>query len=532
MMGGRNLTVLDFDGVVMRGAVVRVDRDGTVEVRRRADSRAATAEDALAEVVAALDRPPLACVVRTSDAVAGLVRLPIPAGRGRAPDEMAQLLRWELEPLFAQQVAARTLGSILEERGHMDRAQVERVLARMRERRESSGEAKPVRFGAVARELHYVTEAQVAEALAIQERMTPAEDLPVCGWTAQGAAPDGNGESDWLAAGMAAGRRQWWADELRRHGLRLRAVYPRLPAALAALPAGASADVLEVEPHAVAHGVVRDGALASLQILPVSDGETPAQVCRELLDHEARETLVTGSLAGPALVEDLGGRTTLLDPSVRGEAEPGLAGVARHAARSGGPGVAVPARDPSPPLRRRPVAWWCGTVLVLGLIALGADRILEASVRKAAEELAAAKTPWETVDREIRELESARGEAEAILKEIETLEAERDRLSRCRAELEAGIGARRGVLPKLLEVLAEAVTADVFVDRVVEEQPGRIRVEGSALSERAVQVFSGAVAARVAAMRLRIAEPAIRAAPEGPYAFGFLLEPVSEERAS
>jgi len=541
----RRLTAIDFDGVVMRGAVVRVLREGTVDFLRCAESTVASPEDALAEVVAALDGVPANCVVRTTEAVAGLVHLPIPAAGRRAPDEMAQLLRWELEPLFAQQVAAHTLGSILKARGHMDRTQVERVVALLAERRAASRDTAPVRFEVIARELGHVTEAQITEAVAIQERMTPTEDSPVCGWVAQGVAAvggtaaDGGAGSAWFVAGMSAGRRRWWSEQLRRHGLKLRAVYPRLGVASAGLPRGASAELLEVEPHAVAHTVVRDGVLVTLQIVPVSDAEPAAQICNELLADSGSEILVTGSVASPEFVAALGEQAKLLDSHSRGAAVHRLSGlgtVCRHATGHGGPAVAVPARDPAPPLRRRPAAWWCGGLVALALAFVVADTLLAASVRGAEQEFAAAKEPWESVDREIRDVGRDRSDAETILNEIETLRAERALLTRRRGELEKGIAARRGFLLAVLDSLAAAITEDILIERVAEEQHGRILVRGSALSERSVQVFTQRLAANTVSLRLRIIDTAIRAANAasgvGAYAFSFSLEPAPMEGSS
>lgn len=533
----RDLLVLDFDGIVLLGAVVRVDRRGTVEIRRRARSAAATPEASLEEVLGSLGRTPAACAVRSAEVVAGIVRLPIASARGRSTDEIAQMLRWEIEPLHARQAVVPPLGAILAARGHLDPAQVERVLARVQERR-AAGErdAGALRFGAVARELGLVTDAQLAEALAIQERLGTTEEEHVCGWAPPSGPPEPGG-TPWLAAGMPAARRRFWTEELSKKGLRLLALYPRLPGAIAALDRHASATVLEAEPHAVSRSVVRDGALVSLEIVPTSELEPPADACRELLDG-AQGALLCGSLADPALVASLGGKAGIFAPPVRGDvggspaAFAGLAGTARHAAGRGGPLAAVPARDPAPPLLRRTGVRWAAAILLVATAVLLADRLTARALTRSVRDLAAARERLRRVTGEIGDAERRTADAAALAKEIASLEEERDALSARRRMLEEGVSARARLLPLLLDALAAAASDEILLERTVEESPGRIRIDGRALSERGVQAFGRAVAAKVLPMRLRVVDLAIRRESRGgSYSWSLLLDPLPGEDA-
>lgn len=543
----RELCILDFDGILLRAVVTRVRNDGVVEVSARAESRAAAPEAALGEVMARLGRVPRACAVLSVEVVTGLVRLPIASPKERSADEIAQMLRWELEPVFAQQSSVPMLGEILEARGDLSPEQTERVLAEQRARRGDAGvrEARPERFGSVAQELGFVNDAQVADGLAIQARLARADkERYVCGWSAQPNSSNGEGGSLWLAAGMPERARRWWCDQLAARGLKLFGVYPRFTTAAAALKPGADVSLIEVERNAVAHSVIRQGSLASLQILPVSHAEPAELVCRELIEGAPPgATVVCGSRADPEWVSRLGAGVTLLDPPVTvapGEAArlAAVAGAARHAARCGphGATAAVLAKEPGRPLRRRPVAWWAAAVLAAALIVVGSKWLIEGSQRSALSELDEVKGPWLAIDREVRALRAQGADADALIREIELLQTERDELRARLKRLDKGARSRAKFVPGLLVALGRAKTSDVVVDRVVEERPGRVRVEGRAMSEHAVQVFVRALAERVAALSLHIDDPEIRAERgtlTDSYSFGFLLSsrPEKEEDA-
>jgi hypothetical protein len=509
----RNLCVLDFDGIVLRGVVAHVDRDGHVAIAIRAESRAARPETALAEVFDGLGAGPATCVVLGADVVAGLVRLPVAANKA-APDRVGQMLRWELEPLFAQQSVAPPLGSILEARGDLERGQVDEIATL-----QASGRDR-ARFGALARDLGYVTDAQLQDALAIQERMRDSDGESVCGWSALPDAGAAEGGSAWLAAGMRASRRRWWNEQLARHGRKLLAIYPRLGSAAAALEPGASAALLEVERFAVAYTVVRDGVVASLQVLPLTDAEPAETACRELIESsEFPEARVCGTCAPADWIARLGPRATPFVPDAA------IVGAARHAVLGTGPAAAVPAREPRRPLRRRPAAWWAlAAALLVGLFA-GTEWFNERSLRRASEDLQAVKQPWKSVDREIRALKGRIAQAGTLDGEIELLNRQLAATRLRLARLQSDTLARRRFVPELLDALARAANAEIVIDAVAEQRPGRLRVSGRALSERAVQLFTRAVAASTAPLRLRVADPTIRAERGRHHEFGFQLVP-------
>jgi len=207
--------------------------------------------------------------------------------------------------------------------------------------------------------------------------------------------------------------------------------------------------------------------------------------------------------------------------------------VARHASGRGGLAVAVPARDAGPPLLRRTGVRWAAAILLVLAAGAGMDRLAARSLSRAMQGLGDAQGRLDALTREIREAERRGADASTIGDEIASLEQERDTLRARLALLEEGAAARSRFLPDLLDALAAAANEEILLDRATEARPGRVDVEGRALSERAVQAFAQSVAARVLPLRLRVVDQAIRRGASrgagGHYLFSFQLEPLPEE---
>jgi hypothetical protein len=544
------LVVFEADGLSLRGAVVHVERDGRVRLERLAESRAIEPAAALTDVTeqlrAAGRLPSTQCIVITAEAIGALVRLPVE--RAQAPESMAQMVRWELEPFLAQQTVARPLGSILSGLGMLSREQVREVLAEQEmRRRQASRDRAANRFGDIARELGHVTDSRIGEALALQARLTEdasADDF-ACGWSSEPRVPGDEG-SPWLVAGMPRRRRQWWLTQLAQRGLRLQALYPLLGCAGAALSTDRERIVVEADRDLVACAAVQRGTVTSLQILPLSFEEPIASVCGELLEERgAREALICGRGSPESVLAGLpsanGQRVALLDPPLDGMLPEGtsraglvgLVGAARHALGQvpASAAVRIPARDLGAPLRRRPAFWWAVIAGIL-VLALGAAEIaLAGAHRRAEQDLAEVREPWRRVDAELTRLKRRGIDAKSLRARIARAREERTALQERIGRLEAGPRERAGLLPFLLDALAQSASSEIVLDRLAEVRPGQIRVEGRALTEHAVQAFARAVATRVRGRALRVAAQSIRTDQPGGtgYAFDFSIRPATEE---
>ncbi|MHC4222557.1 MAG: hypothetical protein ACYSUN_01080 [Planctomycetota bacterium] len=557
------IVALEWDGLGLRGAVAGAERDGVVHFDRLVESRQADPAAALAEVIASLRAAgsfPQRCVLLTAEATAALVKLPLLAGKPRSPHEMAQLVRWELEPYFAQQSAARQLGAILVGRGHMGHDEVAQVTAAREERRESLSQREALSgpFGSVARDLGLIDDHQLREALAIESRFAQGDEHAAfaCGWTPQrnGGPAEGEG-SHWLVAAVPCARRDWWREALAGQGLRLQGIYPRIGIAAAALPTDEPGDRTVLESHwdLVVSTTVSNGSIRSLQVMPRGDEATAWAICGEMLDAVGAHGTVLCACKGDPQCSVLGGGATLLKPTVTGEAAAGteghvlarLAGGVRHALGRvpAAAAVRIPARDLGPPLRQRPGFWWSAAVAAALLLVLGGELLLAGSMESARQNLADVRDPLTRLERSVAaekrraaEVDQLQGVLAAAREQNATLA---ERLRRFEEELDE----RSGFLSSLLSALARSASDEVVLHAVEEENPGQVKVEGWALSEKAVQLFTRSVATRLAGQELRIAAQEVHSETDGRgdrpagYTFAFrlappgpLLSPVGESR--
>ncbi len=281
-----------------------------------------------------------------------------------------------------------------------------------------------------------------------------------------------------LAAGIRRSTLEQWRTELSRGGHELAHVYPAAASALGALPGAERGCLLDVREDAVTQ--VRFEA-ASVQSVRV---RTPGAPLLEL----------AGS--GPVYVSGEGteaARAELGDRAVPVGEDPALLpllGAARQAfGLEGGERVpAIAAREPAPPLLRRP--WVRSVAAGFALLALlGAADLVMARETRAAEERAreigrrlavAVKTP------------QAEPRA-ALAAEVERLAAEEKALEHDRARIQDEVLANAGLPCALLDAFARAADEDVTLERVIQERAGEWRVAGFALSDTAVQRFSVAL---------------------------------------
>jgi hypothetical protein len=545
--------VLEWNGLRLRGAVASVDRGGALRVSAYAESVEIDPADALRTVLAALRRQgstPTRCLLLTGEATAALVRLPLPPGKARPAHQMAELVRWELEPYFAQRAAAHQLGSILAGRGHLDREQVAGVVAAQQERRRQPGgrDAAAARFGAVARDLGYVTQEQLNEALGVQSRLVLETGDYTCGWSAQrGVEQDPAGGSPWLAAGMPRERRRFWCDLLGSVDLQIGCIYPLVGASIAAVGGGEDAghNVLEIDWDLAACAFLENGAIGSLQALPLAEDESVLDLCAEMIEAaKPAPVLVSGDGAhAPSVVDALRDRSAtpveLLEPPVEGvppDAPPPhalarMAGALRHASgrAPAAAAVRIPVRDARPPIRTRPAFWWAATAAALVLAVAAGELLLASRLRRARAELEKVRGPLAAVE-DARDVEQSRAaEAARLRKELEAARARSAVLAGSLECLGPDLDRRSAFLPLLLDAMARSVSPDVVLQRLAEGRPGEVRVEGWALSERAVQLFTSALQDRLGGHGLLVREQEIRseraARRRDLYAFSFQVVP-------
>lgn len=326
------MTVLHHDGFTLTGSVVHAGI-ARLDVQASGRSRAIDPLVAVAEVVeqireGGVRKLPARAVLVSASAIGALIELPVNPSVPRPPAQLQEMVRWELEPLFAQQAERWSIGSLLMGRGYLPAQRRAEVMTEVLSRNAASNQRLTVRFGEVASTLGLVTREQIDECLELQERLVQIDDDIVCGWAGQSAAGEEVDEESpryrWYVSGIGDGMRRQWVKACQRQKLFLASIYPSLGAGFAGAT-GSGRDLLYVdvqqEEFAVLRG--RPGALRALRLESAHDGLIdPLQVvglCSEELRPDIDEVRVNAAAAAferlRPLLEDRLERRVLHDSS-------------------------------------------------------------------------------------------------------------------------------------------------------------------------------------------------------------------------
>jgi hypothetical protein len=311
------------------------------------------------------------------------------------------------------------------------------------------------------------------------EPFVPGSGDLACAWSDRGTTGSGTRR---LAFAIRRSALEAWKEALP--GRRLVALYPRVVSSLPLVTTTGPFCLVEARDDAIGSVLVRGGAVESVRVRERSAAEelSLAQVL-EIAGADAGALVLSGEPAAKLAASLSDADVTTLEPDAA------ILGAARHAL--GLPGrewiAAIAAREPDPPLHRRPwaraAASGLALVLVLGLVDATCGRLLRAR--------------QDEIGRLVRRtppvVEAARPATESrasLTADITRLEAEAKTLAHTRARLEGDV-LRNDALPlALVDGVARSADEDVTLERLAQGAPGEWRVAGFALSDTAVQRFT------------------------------------------
>ncbi len=315
----QSLLVLHHDGFSLTGAVVHAGL-GALHIQARGRSVAIELPSAVAEVVAQIKESGLAklpkkAVLISVSAISALLELPVDPQKPRPDAQMHELVRWELESLFANHNQRWCIGALLMGRGHLTAAQREQVVEGVLAGNAASNHRLTVRFGEEAQRLGFVNREQIDVCLALQEKLVQFDDETQCGWTAQQAVDDFDEDVDeqlprypWLVCGIAQGQRKAWVRACDRNKLFLSAIYPALGAGFQNLPDAREQLFVHVQQEEFVVMRGSPGALRSYRVELSKNGlADPVQVvdlCFEEMRPDITHIYLNYSGAGSTLLQE------------------------------------------------------------------------------------------------------------------------------------------------------------------------------------------------------------------------------------
>lgn len=529
------ILVIATDGCTTTGAVISAVDGQRLEIEALATSRALKFETVAEAIIADLKLQggsiPKQAILLTTGMLPAVLELPVAANKVLPVDQMMEMIHWELEPLFVQQNALWSIGSLLSGRGYLADPQRRELLeahkaVQTASRAPGGSRLAAARFGELAIEKGYVSDEQVEECLALQEELQMTDADMLIGWHPVAVGPGrDSGQSAWLCAGISPALRTRWVDALERVGLHMLWIYP-LAGATAPFAALSGLTVaLELHPLLGVCYRRKDGALAQLSYRQFTDttlsiGEVLLLTQSMLRPDDRQITVYSGKDCDPALAEmlpielkreivTLGGDTLLLpaDCEVPDAVLAALAGGAAHALgmAPSASAVRLAGSRPLPPVYLRPVVWMgVAAVLVLAVMVgfelhsyLRNRSLMEKrqvlSVRQ--EELEAAKNVIE---------QSLRAEREAK-KSLETAQTELEGVALRKGLYERAFGQRSRFMDALLSALIDRINDELALESVAETGWQQVEIQGFALNVEAVYRYAKILAKDLEAFGVKLA---------------------------
>ena len=535
----RRLLAVEMDGFGLRAALIRTEGRKVV-FECVTGSQVSDPALALAEAKKRLMQSgrdvPKDAILLTPTVIPAVLELPVAPNRPRPYAQMQEMIRWELEPFFVQRVGVWKLGDILVSRGYLTADQLQQIKLALERRKEEKHHhlasiSTSTLFGEVAIGLGFITQEQRDECLAIQQQFHISDDEMICGWSPQSLpsskdsgrdAVKGEVKYPWLVCGMSRGERSRWISLFKRVGLELKRIYPLVGCSAAALNGNLTPSSAMIEIRTGIMGCMRltGERVVSLQLYytagqPLSEQAPLTSVSSKTdtlylsgEDHSIRSISEAISAIGqqetrsiPVEVEH-----SPLSSEISPAALSGMLGAARHRLGlfGGGRAVSVPVRDPGPPLRQRVTIWWISAgmafILIIGLLELSLS-LRMSGIRTGHTEALHALSALEKEESEIKE----RTEAIKKLKEgLEALKKEMDGMTRQRQFLERELPDRPQRILSFLDLVADALPAEMVINRFAEREGGEILVTGWAMSERVAQRFVERLAATTIPLGLKM----------------------------
>lgn len=508
-----DLLVCEVDALGMRGSVF-IKQGSAINLTLEAHADAQDLSGGVTELVQQLRKQGWGgkhAILLNPAVVQQLIELPIPPKNKLAPQQIAESVRWELEPFVTQQTRNLSIGQILLINRHIKAENIEEIIHQQEIANNSkTREVTYKRFGELAVELGYATKNNVDAALSKQSWFMAKGDEIHCGWAVQSTAPNPETQLfSWLAVGMNKQLLRQWQAAFSAQGVKLESAYPLVGNAIANLVSvnkkvNSVFNELAFELHetqlVLAH--LQNGLLKSLQSKSIPQMQALSVMSDVFhavgIENLDRVTLVDAVSHSKAetnqLVDDLqhviGLPITAIGRLGHSTNQgPKAAAADYFGQKSKLPLATVPVGEPLAPLMQRPaVRAGVGGLIILGLVG-AAEATLQ--VRHFMIE-----SEKEVVDKDLTEIKQAIARLQAKVDEVKKLkddikdkQDEIKELNRSVKLISVDLPKRNQTLNNFLAELNRTVNEDVVIDRINEDTIYGFSISAWAINEKSAQEF-------------------------------------------
>ncbi len=530
------------DGGLLYGAVVTTTLAGAHHLGQVAVSRAVEPEEAVAEILEALQQEaepeqqgpawkqalnkvtpagglPKKAVLSTPSAISALLRLPVDPAQKKLHGQMQEMVRWEMEELFMDSSSLWSLGALLTARGAL--------APEMRGELESAALAEGRRPNADLFQDHVGRE-ELDVCSRLQELWANVDDDLLTGWVPGGAEQNDEGFA-WFCSGISEGAAGQWVEAMAKNRIYLDHIYPQLAAPLPLVPeTEAPRLLLDCRREQFALVRFQRQALEGYQVRSCSLGRIDVSQVQELLvppitdkveqlfinpDTDAPDdllSLIHEAAAGKGLeVKTLSPVSGELETSAQPAVAASLLGMALHHLGTVKPGLASPVRaqKPKPPVwKNRELYPALVIVLVLAGVAWNESHMRN-QARKNDWDLQLMDIEYDKNRKIIQEANQTKQEAKKLEQVLTAKEVELAELHHLADILDSIIRYRQDLIPGILRSIGAAVSDLVLLDRLEEDENRKgFYMEGWSLTDTEAQRFATKLNQELAPWRYKVAD--------------------------
>ncbi len=534
-----SVLVCEVDHLSMRAAIIERKGDD-LYIAHETHSTVLDFHEAVSEVVSEFVQKGWRgkhAILLSPAVLLAMVQLPIPPKNKLGYEQIAEAIRWEVEPLFAEHDTL-LFGRISISHGYLTETQVEDVLieqdyAKNNISRNPEDSASHKRFGEIALEMGCINQEQLHECLERQAWFNSIGEEIKCGWAVQSPHIEGknfpaNKNYPWLATAVNASLLREWQGAFATHGIQLDYLYPLAGCGTSTLDLEHKPNkkVLVLETHdLLVSGMRMAGdyisSLNVIQNVPASTLMNCSKAYNAVGASESDTIWLIDSKTADKTQALSSGLNSMLQQPIKVLQRPsqvstvGMLGAARHIMKmKGAQSVSgVPVVDPQAPLMRRfevRVAAAVLAVLLLmvvgqGLLGLGA-MWLNAKNARLSEQLV-------TVDAEIAKVNSRIAVIKKLKDQIEAKNTEKAKIKNTLNLLTVALPRRNTIVNSMFTEISKSVSDDVVIDQIEEKTLSNFSVNAWSLNEMAAQEFVKNFQSAVQPYQLKVEDVKVGSTP-------------------
>ena len=512
----RPLLVFMSDGFGLLATIVDKQDD---EIGIVASARSSITEPvaALAEVLGRLSvsygKLPKESVLIHAHAIPSILELAIDNIDQIKQDKLQELIRWEMESIFADLLPRDNLGWLMIGLGYVAEAQRDALVIKLSEANsEGLDNNKKLRFGDLAISEGLINRNQLETCLKVQDQLQLQDQRIKCGWSRIQI----NEEMRMLSTAVSNSTHTQWVNaltEVSKKGAvgktELKSIYPYIGSAALKFPgiyANNKTHILELHRAYLALNTYQSGVIVDSLVLACS-GDTPQVGDIESLlnsadvpegtdvyvvvTHSDRTELREALDENPTFYFKHLEREIMLPANISGDVSSSeammiLGSTFNYLTRNNQMLVAVQGVEPPPPIYRRKEAHFAASVIIFSLIIGAMEGYMAWQIKKADDKLTKVENDVDIQQKIKRDLSKSK----KLEVSIKKLEQDFEALGQLKKLMDTVLVNRNQFMDELLDMIVLNMNDNLLIDSIRERSWNVFEIQGWSLDQASVQYFS------------------------------------------